>query len=101
MGSQSAVYWHDTGHAQIKDNLGFINHAAHLKGLAEYLAGFHIHDVQFPVRDHCPPGTGTIDFGALASEVKPHHIKVFEFSPSMPVENARQGIEHIKRLWGE
>jgi sugar phosphate isomerase/epimerase len=100
MGSSSVVYWHDTGHAQIKENLGFINHATHLASLAEYLGGFHIHDVQFPVRDHCPPGTGTIDFGAIASIVRPHHLKVFEFSPSMPVEDARLGIEHIKKLWG-
>ena len=100
MGSPAVVYWHDTGHAQIKENLGFINHVAHLASLAEHLAGFHIHDVQFPVRDHCPPGTGTIDFGALAPMVRPHHLKVFEFSPSMSVENARLGIEHIKRIWG-
>jgi len=37
----------------------------------------------------------------LAPLVKPHHIKVFEFSPSMSVENARLGIEHIKNLWGK
>jgi len=101
MGSPAAVYWHDTGHAQIKENLGFINHAMHLAGMAEHLAGFHIHDVQFPTRDHCPPGTGCVDFAKLAPLVKPHHIKVFEFSPSMSVENARLGIEHIKNLWGK
>ena len=44
-------------------------------------SGFHIHDVQFPGRDHCAPGTGTIDFAALKPLVKPEHIKVFEFSP--------------------
>ena len=98
--SPNIVYWHDTGHAQIKENLGFIRHAAHLASLADRLAGFHIHDVQFPTRDHCAPGTGTIDFAALQPFVKPEHIKVFEFSNKVPVEAAQAGIAHIKKNWG-
>ena len=94
-------YWHDTGHAQIKENLGFISHAMHLENFAERLAGFHIHDVQFPGRDHRAPGTGTIDFAALKPYVKPEHLKVFEFSPSLTPEEAKAGIAHIKNLWGE
>ena len=99
--SPNIVYWHDTGHAQIKENLGFIRHAAHLESLADRLAGFHIHDVQFPARDHCAPGTGMIDYAALQPFVKPEHIKVFEFSSKMPVEAAKAGIGHIKKIWGE
>jgi sugar phosphate isomerase/epimerase len=57
--------------------------------------------VQYPARDHCPPGTGTVNFAALAPLVKPHHIKVFEFSPSMSPEMARLGVQHVKKLWGE
>ena len=98
--SPSLTYWHDTGHAQIKENLGFINHRAHLESRRDQLAGFHIHDVQFPGRDHCPPGSGMIDFAALKGCVKPNHIKVFEFSPSMTAEDAKRGIAHIKSIWG-
>lgn len=99
--SPSVVYWHDTGHAQIKENLGFIHHAMHLESFSPRLHGFHIHDVQFPGRDHCAPGTGMIDFGALQPMVKPEHIKVFEFSPGLSPEQARSGVAHIKGLWGE
>ena len=98
--SPNVVYWHDTGHAQIKENLGFIQHAQHLGSLAARLAGFHIHDVQFPARDHAAPGTGMIDFAALKPMVKPEHIKVFELSPSLPVEAVKSGIAHVKRIWG-
>ena len=98
--SPNIVYWHDCGHAQIKENLGFIHHALHLESLAARLAGFHVHDVQFPARDHCAPGTGMIDFAALKPFVKPEHIKVFELSPSLPVEAVKRGIAHLKLIWG-
>jgi len=93
-------YWHDTGHAQIKENLGFIRHAMHLESMSEYLAGFHIHDVQFPAHDHCPPGAGTIDFAALKPFVRPDHIKVFELSPGVPVEDLQAGVAYLKSIWG-
>src|SRR3989475_8412888 len=101
LASPSLVYWHDTGHAQIKENLGFIHHAMHLESLRERLYGFHIHDVQFPGRDHCAPGTGTVDFAALKPMVNSHQIKVFEFSPSLSVEEVKRWIAHVKRVWGE
>jgi sugar phosphate isomerase/epimerase len=99
--SPNLVYWHDTGHAQIKENLGFLQHAMHLESLRDRLFGLHIHDVQPPGRDHCAPGSGSIDFAALKPLIRPEHIKVFEFSPTLTVEEARSGVEHIKRLWGE
>src|SRR5208337_2638830 len=100
LNSPNIVYWHDTGHAQIKENLGFIQHRLHLESLREHLVGFHVHDVQFPGRDHCAPGSGTIDFSALKPFVKPEHLKVFEFSPMMKVEDLKQGVEYIRRNWG-
>jgi sugar phosphate isomerase/epimerase len=99
LSSPSLVYWHDTGHAQIKENLGFINHQLHLESLQPHLAGFHIHDVQFPGRDHCAPGTGTVNFTALRPLLRADHIKVFEFSPALSESEARAGIAHIKQAW--
>ncbi|HXG48479.1 MAG TPA: sugar phosphate isomerase/epimerase [Methylomirabilota bacterium] len=96
----TVVYWHDTGHAQIKENLGFIAHARHLEAMRERLYGFHVHDVQFPGRDHRAPGAGMIDFAALAPLVAPHHLKVFELSPSLGPEEARAGVQHLKGIWG-
>ncbi len=94
-------YWHDVGHAQIKSDFGFIDHAKFLAERADRLAGFHIHDVKFPARDHFPPGGGDIDFAALAPLVKPEHIKVFELSPKVPVDSVRPSVAHLKRIWGE
>lgn len=94
-------YWHDTGHAQIKENIGFIQHAMHVESLRDHVLGFHLHDVQFPGRDHCAPGEGTVDFAALKPFVKPEHIKVFELSPSLTVDQVRAGVTHLKAIWGE
>jgi len=94
-------YWHDTGHAQIKQNLGFIDHAMHLESLADSLLGLHVHDVQFPGGDHCPPGAGTIDFRALQPSVKPSHPKILELSPQVPVEDLQAGLAHIQSIWGK
>ena len=96
----TVVYWHDTGHAQIKENLGFIHHALHLESLSERLYGFHVHDVKFPGKDHRAPGTGMIDWKTLAPLVKPAHLKVFEFSPSLTPEEAAAGVAHLKSVWG-
>ncbi len=97
----SIGYWHDTGHAQIKENLGFVSHRLHLENLSPRLIGFHLHDVEFPGRDHRPPGSGTVNFGALRDLVKPEHVKVFELSPSLSPEAALGGVAHLKKLWGE
>ncbi|HEX4644376.1 MAG TPA: sugar phosphate isomerase/epimerase, partial [Verrucomicrobiae bacterium] len=98
--SSAIVYWHDTGHAQIKENLGFIHHAMHLESQRERLFGFHVHDVQFPGRDHCAPGTGTVDFAAIKPFVKPEHIKVFEFAPALSVDELKAGVAHVQSIWG-
>jgi sugar phosphate isomerase/epimerase len=100
LASPNLAYWHDTGHAQIKENLGFIFHQMHLESLRDRVYGFHIHDVQFPGRDHCAPGSGMIDFAALKAWVKPQHIKVFEFSPSLTTEQVKSGVEHVQKIWG-
>lgn len=94
-------YWHDTGHAQIKENLGFIPaHAMHLENLAGRLAGLHVHDVQPPGTDHCPPGSGMIDFPALAPFVRPDHIKVLELNPAVPAEDVTRGFAFLRSVWG-
>ena len=90
-----------SGHAQIKENLGIIpSHLLHLETMEPHLAGFHIHDVGAPARDHQPPGSGCIPFDALARFVQPGHIKVLELSPGLPREEVLKGIAFIKSVWG-
>jgi sugar phosphate isomerase/epimerase len=94
-------YWHDTGHAQIKEELGFVHHKLLLDSMEKRLFGFHVHDVKFPCRDHQAPGTGTIDFAGLKPHVKPEHVKVFELKPALSPEDVRRGVAHVKQIWGD
>jgi sugar phosphate isomerase/epimerase len=92
---EHAVYWHDTGHAQIKHQLGLIDHREHLEKMAPRLRGFHLHDVSEEGRDHRVPGTGTIDFSMIAGFVRPEHTLVLELSPSLSVEEVLAARAYI------
>lgn len=94
-------YWHDVGHAQIKHNLGLVNHALFLESMLPYLAGFHVHDVVFPASDHRPPGTGSVDFYSLRPFVAPEHPKVLELHPQVTADQVRSSVEYLQNAWGK
>jgi sugar phosphate isomerase/epimerase len=79
--STNAGYWHDFGHAQIKENLGLIDHREHLATMAPRLLGCHIHDARWPFRDHCPPLSGGIHFEELVPLLPKKCAMVLEMSP--------------------
>ncbi|MGB0744189.1 MAG: sugar phosphate isomerase/epimerase family protein [Opitutales bacterium] len=90
-----AGYWHDCGHAQIKHQLGLLDHAEHLERLAPRMIGFHIHDVSEAGKDHQVPGTGVIDFKMISSFVRPEHSLILELSPSLSTEQVMQSRDYI------
>ena len=91
--SAHAGYWHDFGHAQIKHNLGLINHRQWLETAASLALGCHVHDVKWPFRDHCAPFTGEIDFENLLPLFPKSCVMVFELSPHTPVEEVRTAMD--------
>ncbi|MBI5423350.1 MAG: sugar phosphate isomerase/epimerase [Opitutae bacterium] len=82
-----AGYWHDTGHAHIKESLGVINHREHLTKNAPRAIGFHLHDVSDDGHDHQAIGSGKIDFAMVSEFWRPDHTLVLEFSPRLTVED--------------
>jgi sugar phosphate isomerase/epimerase len=92
-------YWHDIGHAAIRETLGFSNHRRWLGRLAPFLAGFHIHDVIPPAEDHLMPSFGRINFGLLKPFVKGHSIKVLEPSPRISRDEVAAGLQAIRTAW--
>jgi len=76
----SLGYWHDFGHAQVRHNLTFLDHAEWLSEMSSHLIGCHVHDVLFPYSDHHVPFSGTIDFAALLASVPSSVPLVWEIS---------------------
>jgi sugar phosphate isomerase/epimerase len=79
--SKNVGYWHDFGHAQIKENLSLIDHRLHLETMAPRLLGCHIHDTRWPFKDHCPPFTGETRFDELVPLLPKKCAMVLEMSP--------------------
>jgi sugar phosphate isomerase/epimerase len=91
-------YWHDTGHAQIKQNLGVLDHRQHLEKNAPRLVGFHLHDVNAEGQDHQPVGTGKIDFKMVSGFWRPEHRLTLELGPRVSVDDVRTSKSRIEEL---
>ena len=91
-------YWHDTGHAQIKHNLGLLNHREHLEKNAPNAIGFHLHDVSAGGRDHQAIGSGRIDFEMVSSFWRPEHTLVIELSPRLTPEEVLASKQRVEEL---
>jgi sugar phosphate isomerase/epimerase len=96
----SAGYWHDTGHAELKQNMGLLDHKTHLTRMAPRLLGFHLHDVSAAGRDHQALGDGKIDFEMVSSFWRPEHLLTIELSPRIDEDGVRRSQARILELLG-
>jgi len=90
-------YWHDIGHVQTRENLGFVDHVEWLAKMAPHLLGCHVHDVIWPGRDHQTPFAGSVDFGKLLPLLPKNTPLVWEMS----ARRTREEIVESLRLWKE
>jgi len=89
-------YWHDVGHAQIWQNLGY--GALHEDFLRNYKpVGLHLHDVK-GVTDHWAPGSGNIDFKKIFSQVDENVSKIIEVHPKVSLPELKEGINYIVNI---
>jgi len=101
MNSSHLGYWHDFGHSQIKENLGFIDHAEWLRTVGPRAFGCHVQDCIWPARDHQPPFTGSVAFEKLVPLLPTNCLFVWEMNPNKTADSIRQSVQMWKERFGE
>ena len=101
LNSGQVGYWHDFGHSQIKENLGFIDHAEWLGAVGSRAFGCHVQDCVWPAKDHEAPFTGAIDFDKLVPLLPTNCLFVWEMSPNKTADAIRQSVRIWKGRFGE
>jgi len=94
-------YWHDFGHSQIKENLGFIDHVEWLGAVGSRAFGCHVQDCVWPAKDHETPFTGGIDFDKLVPLLPTNCLFVWEMSPNKTADAIRHSVRIWKQRFGE
>jgi sugar phosphate isomerase/epimerase len=85
-------YWHDFGHVQLKHNLGLLDHIEWLEKIAPHIIGGHVHDVQWPARDHRTPYSGTLEYASLLKFFPAGCPLIWELSPTRQTEEIKTAL---------
>ncbi|GEP41605.1 sugar phosphate isomerase/epimerase family protein [Brevifollis gellanilyticus] len=92
--------WHDFGHVQRQANLALLDHEIYLSEIVPHLIGCHVHDVQWPIRDHRTPLTaGGVAFEKLLPMVRPEVPLIWELAPSQKREQILEALAKWKSLF--
>ncbi len=94
--SETVFYWHDTGHAQHLENLGFTRHEEWLGTFASRMAGVHLHDI-VGLKDHQVAGEGEINWPMVASYLPAQAIRTCEFDWPYGEEEIVAGVEFLRK----
>ncbi|MCF7673839.1 MAG: sugar phosphate isomerase/epimerase [Akkermansiaceae bacterium] len=89
-------YWHDFGHVQLKHNLGLLDHLEWLERISPHLIGGHVHDVEWPARDHRTPFAGTLDYGPILRFFPEGCPLTWELSPTREAAEIREALVRWK-----
>jgi sugar phosphate isomerase/epimerase len=101
LNSPQVGYWHDIGHIQIKENLGFLNHEEWLRAIGPRTLGCHVQDCLWPAQDHQPPFAGDIDLEKLVPLLPATCLFVWEMSPRKTADEIRRSVTVWKERFGE
>lgn len=92
-------YWHDLGHGQIRENLGFIDHLAWLEEIQDHIAGMHVHDVARGVNDHTMPPDGDLGLDRFLPFARLPIPLVIEPTSRATSEQLENALAYLKYHW--
>jgi sugar phosphate isomerase/epimerase len=101
MNSPHLGYWHDFGHCQVKENLGFIDHPEWLRAVGPRTFGCHVQDCIWPAREGQLPFTGGVDFEKLVPLLPTNCLFVWQMSPNRTADAILQSVQMWKERFGE
>jgi sugar phosphate isomerase/epimerase len=87
-------YWHDVGHAQVLENLGFSTHEEWLCRFAGQMVGVHLHDIA-GLTDHLAIGLGRLDWSMVAGYLPTSALRTCEFQPFNSPEEVAAALEWL------
>ena len=90
-------HWHDTGHAEVLERLGFMPHRDWFELLGDRMLGAHVHDVR-GVLDHRAPGTAELDWAMVADGLRGldgYTLEINQHEPDDAVRGARAFLDSV------
>jgi sugar phosphate isomerase/epimerase len=87
-------YWHDVGHAEVQQQLGFSLHEEWLSRFRDRMVGIHLHDV-LGISDHHAPGKGNINWEMVTKYLPPKIVKVCEIGEWNDEEQIQGVVEFL------
>lgn len=91
-------YWHDTGHAKLWENLGFLKHLDYLNNYSSRLAGMHLHDIR-GTQDHKAPLKGELDFKIFKKYIKPNTLLTMEVHSPATGQEIAQAKKYLEVIF--
>ncbi len=94
---EQAGYWHDVGHAEVLDRLGFVDKRSWLDAHSMRTIGAHLHDV-LGIGDHRAPGDGDVDWDYVVAGLNHLPRYTLEINQHQPDERVGDAIAFLERL---
>jgi sugar phosphate isomerase/epimerase len=94
---QLAGYWHDTGHAEVQQQLGFALHEDWLSRFRDRMVGIHLHDIR-GISDHHAPGKGNMNWEMIAKYLPRGVVKVCEIGEWNDEERLKGAVRFLREI---
>jgi len=91
-----AGYWHDVGHAEVQQQLGFSLHEEWLSRFQDRLIGIHLHDIH-GISDHHVPGRGNMNWEMIARYLPSGVVKVCEIGEWNDEDQMRGVVKFLQK----